>query len=292
MLGRLVVDGGRRGGYDKPIMSEQEAWRGALEMVRRTMTARGRTADGYFSLEGVRLHERALRAGKRVEMALVGHSFNERQEPRHQALLYDLLLAGCQLVIVPDEVIGELAEGRDLGAIIGVLPFPEPPTLAEILAGDGRPLFLVGANIQDPGNTGALLRTGLAAGASAFIAGGVCDPFHPKAVRTSMGSLFKLPILLYDETLAAISDLQERGVHCLGLAVDGAVSLPQAGLPDSGLAVVAGSEAFGLTEAVRQALDQVVSIPMREAVDSFSVNAAAAIALYEIGRRWGEDVHG
>lgn len=268
-------------------MSNEATWRGAVETVRRTMTARGRASSGLYSIEGLRLHERALRAGKRVQTAVTGETFYATQEPRIQALLYDLLLAGCELVVVPDDVIIDLTDGRDLGAIIGVLPIPEPVTLQSFLASPGEEplLLLVAADVKDPGNTGALMRTALAAGAAAFIAGGICDPFHPKAARTSMGSLFKLPVIPVDDSLAAIDYLAGQGIQCLGLAVDGAVPLPRAEFQEQGVAVVVGSEAFGLDEALREALDTTVAIPMRAGVDSYSVNAAAAIMLYEIGRR-------
>ncbi|MFN2137462.1 MAG: TrmH family RNA methyltransferase [Candidatus Promineifilaceae bacterium] len=268
-------------------MSDETVWRSAAEVVRRTMTARGRASSGLYSIEGIRLHERALRAGKRVQTAVVGEAFYATQEPRIQALLYDLLLAGCELVVAPDALLAELAEGRDLGAIIGVLPIPPSPDLASFLDLHNReaPLFLVAADIKDPGNAGALVRTALASGATALIAGGICDPYHPKAVRTSMGSLFKLPIIAVEDTVAALEQLAEVGIECVGLAVDGDVLLPKAEFGDTGLAVVVGSEAFGLDDALREAVDIIVAIPMREGVDSYSVNTAAAIALYEIGRR-------
>ena len=131
------------------------------------------------------------------------------------------------------------------------------------------------------------MRTALAGGARAFVACGISDPYHPKAIRTSMGSLFKLPIVTYSSAKALLPDLAVLGMHSVGLAVEGDVPLPLADFPEGGVALFVGSESWGLAPQVQQGLDCLVSIPMREAVDSYSVNAAAAIALYELGRRQG-----
>lgn len=256
-------------------------------MVRRAATAKGRERSGYFSIEGIRLHERALRAGWQVESAVLGCSFRQDMSPRIQTLLRDLEASGSSLVDVPDEVIIELTDGRDLGAIIGLLRRPDPPVLREVVSdrSGGTPLLLVADSIKDPGNTGALMRTALAAGANAFIACGISDPYHPKAVRTSMGSLFKLPVLAMSDTRELLVELSALRIQSLGLAVNADLSITQAAYSEQGVAILVGSEARGLAPETLEALDSLVSIPMRDGVDSYSVNAAAAIALYELGRR-------
>jgi tRNA G18 (ribose-2'-O)-methylase SpoU len=107
-----------------------------------------------------------------------------------------------------------------------------------------------------------------------------------------MGSLFKLPVLTYPSAKALMPDLAVLGIHSVGLAVEGDVPLPNADFSKGGVALFVGSESWGLAHQDRQRLDHLVSIPMREGVDSYSVNAAAAIALYEIGRQQGADRKG
>jgi TrmH family RNA methyltransferase len=271
------------------MMGNRDEWRSAVEAVRRAATAKGRAASGYFSIEGMRLHERAVRAGWQVEKAILARSFFDDKSPRVQALIKELAKKGCRFFPVADEIATELTDGRDLGAIIGLLRMPESPLLRDLVAADpNKPtLLLVAADIKDPGNTGALMRTALAGGASAFVACGISDPYHPKALRTSMGSLFKLPVLTYSSTKVLMPDLADLGMHNVGLAVEGEVSLPFADFSENGVALFVGSESWGLAHHVQQGLDCLVTIPMCEGVDSYSVNAAAAIALYEIGRRHG-----
>ena len=99
-----------------------------------------------------------------------------------------------------------------------------------------------------------------------------------------MGSLFKLPVLLYQEVNLLIADLRELGIESTGAVVSGGAPLPQLKFSDRGVAVFVGSEAWGLPAELQKEVDCLVSIPMKEGVDSLSVNAAAAIMLYEIDR--------
>ena len=270
----------------RKIMNKANNWHGTVEMIRRAETRKGRATGGYFSIEGIRLHERALRAGVHVQQAIVTISFQEDSSARVQILLADLQEQGCRVEVVPNDVIGEIIGGRDLGQILGLVRMPEQRQLADVTNSKDmkRPLFLVAVDVKDPGNVGALLRTAHASGATAFLATGISDPFHPKALRTTMGSLFKLPVLLYRDPLPLINQLRELGIETVGTAVSGGTLLTQATFSDTGVAVLIGSEAWGLPENVQMDVDRLVTIPMKAGVDSFSVNAAAAIVLYEIGR--------
>ena len=177
------------------VVAANESWQGDLERLRRAQTARGRAQSGTISIEGLRLHERALRAGRTVELALVGTAVLNSDSRRVQTLLAALREAGTRVVVVPDGIIQAETGGRDLGALLGLLARPTQPSLDELMREAARPLFLAAVDIREPGNVGALARTAHAAGATAFLTSGASDPYHPKALRTSMGSLLKLPVL-------------------------------------------------------------------------------------------------
>ena len=134
-------------------------------------------------------------------------------------------------------------------------------------------------NVVEPGGE---LQAG---GAAAVVSVGAGDPFHPRSVRTSMGSLFKLPTLRFDTSREAIAALDRLGACKIGAVSSGGSPLPRLDPGDGPIAVIVGSEAFGLEPRLANTLDERVTIPMREGVDSYSVNAAAAILLYELGHR-------
>ena len=252
-------------------------WRSVAETCRRLSAPAERGRSRRFILEGFRLHERAVRAGAQVETVLVTQADTT---PRMAALKDALSVSGARLVVAPDEIVKELTGGRGAGMLVGIAVMPKFPILP---AGSDPATFLVADGVEDPGNVGAMIRTALAAGCTGFIAIGISDPYHPKAVRTSMGSLFRIPIFRYDDSAQGIRALKASGVRCIGAVSRGGLPLQEADLGCGGdrTALFLGSEAGGLLEEVAEAMDATVTIPMAENVDSFSINAASAILLYD-----------
>lgn len=253
-------------------------------MIERTATAKGRAVSGYFSIEGTRLHERALRAGWWPTAVLVTQSVWQNPGERETAVLQQLANQNIPCHPIADAEMGTLTQGRRLGGLIGLLPLPQPINLADWLATHATPTLLIAVDVVDPGNVGGLLRTAHALGADLFVTVGGSDPFHPRAVRTSMGSLFKLPTVSTSlPDLFAM--LQTASLQTIGTVADGGVLLPQLDAGLGGTAVFMGSEYWGLPDDLAAQLDQRVTIPMSAGIDSFSVNAAAAIVLYELHRQ-------
>lgn len=274
---------------------------GLMAMIRRVHSPRGRQQAGLYSIEGTRLLERALRAGAPLVAVLAAESLAHSAAPRHRALIADMAAAGCPLTVVADEKVYELTEGRDLGPILGLVRLPPVKTLAEVVTAATQrqtasneaallprspspPLFLAALDIVDPGNIGALTRTAHAAGGAALLAVGASDPFHPRATRISRGSIFRLPVIYYPTTAEMLDDLGRGGVVTVGAVAAGGAPLPAFAWPRRPVAVLMGNEAEGLPAEVAAAVDYAVTIPMAAGVDSYSVNAAAAIICF--ARQW------
>jgi TrmH family RNA methyltransferase len=139
-------------------------------------------------------------------------------------------------------------------------------------------------DVVDPGNVGGMMRTAHALGADLLVTVGGSDPYHPRAVRTSMGSIFKLPLVTTTQP-ALLTALRAASIQTIGTVAESGIALPAFRQAAGGTAVFMGSEYFGLPENLANQLDVLVSIPMSSGIDSFSVNAAAAIVLYEIMRK-------
>lgn len=255
----------------------------ALEDVRRAATAKGRAELGAFAAEGVRLLQRGVRAGWWPRRLLLAESLREGELA---SLVTELGDAGCECLTLPDAALLELSDQRRSGLCTALFELPASAPLGDWLAVlPERSLVLALVDIDEPGNVGALLRTALACGAAGAVCVGRSDPFHPKAVRTSLGSLFKLPLARVASAEALLSALARHGVHALATVARGGESLERASLPEATMALLMGNEGQGLPAAVADAADGRVRIDLSDAIDSFSVNAAAAICLYEIQRR-------
>jgi TrmH family RNA methyltransferase len=159
-----------------------------------------------------------------------------------------------------------------------------PPNDLSAVAEDST-LVLVLASVRDPGNAGTLVRTARAVGADAvcFTTGSV-DPYGPKTVRASAGSLFGLKVVHSIPTVEAATHLRGMGLMLLGADARAPTSMYDADLRRP-VAFVVGNEAWGLPEEISEALDARVSIPMPGPVESLNVSVAGSLLLFEAARQ-------
>ncbi len=244
-----------------------------LKEIRRAVAQSGLTRGGYAVAETPHLLEEALRS--RCDIAAVIAS--ETAAGSTEALLG----GGVQpLTVVPDAVFRSLAATETPQ---GVITLVRPPVWSEEdLFGD-VPLVLVLDGLQDPGNAGAALRAAEAFGASgAVFLKGSANPFNPKAIRASAGSLFRVPMLAGLEPARLEGMLSVRHVTLYA-----AVPARGTPAPDTDFrtpcALAIGSEGHGLRPEL-ESIARPVRIPTR-AVESLNAAVAAAILLYEAARQ-------
>lgn len=249
-----------------------------LALLSSLHSREARATEGLFSIEGTRLLERALRSEAALEAAVLGASYGA--DGREAEVVRELERRGVSLHRIDDRAARELCGGRTFGTVQGLVR--RSPESSLTAAGD----VLVAVDVSDPGNAGALARTALLSNVAGFVAVGTTDPFHPKAARTSMGSIFRLPVLEFDRGGRALESLRGLGFRAVAAVARGGRSLyevrPSADVPH---AVFVGSEAHGLPPELAEACDERWTVPQREDADSFSVNAAASVLCYELARR-------
>lgn len=260
------------------------SWKHVVARLEAALSSDGRRFLGAFAVEGFRLVERAMSAGAPIEHVVVGESEYAAPSARMAKLLRAAERLYGPVVCVPESVVERLGEGRTLGAVHALVRLPLEGDLSQWLDSvvcDGRRVrLLVLEEMMDPGNVGALMRTAHALGAHALVAIGGTDPFHPRSARTSMGSIFRLPVFRVKNREEACALLRSKGVQMVGAATEAAIELPDADLKAEAMALFVGNEGQGLSGDLRSELDSLVKIPMSEAIDSLSVNAATAVILY------------
>lgn len=262
------------------------ALQGTLERIRRCATLKGRAQQGLYVIEGERVVRRALAAGVQLEQLLVAEGF--LSDPHSSALAQAIAAQRVAVEQVPRHVLTELTDGRNSGSCLALAKLPAPQALQtwwQSQTETASMTLLVLVNVREPGNVGALTRTALASGVNALVTLGETDPFHPKAVRSSLGSLFKLQHVAADNAVALSAFFQANRVHQVAAVAEGGVPLPRSRKLAFPLALYVGNETQGLPAELLAAVDEQVTIPMPSGVDSFSVNAATAIVLYEVAQR-------
>ena len=239
-----------------------------------------RDAAGLFLIEGYREVKRALEAGvKPVEFYSGPDWFLGENEP---ALMGEAQHAGAQLFELSKAAFAKVSY-RDRPDGLLAVARQWKRALADLPRGT-LPFLLVVEAIEKPGNLGTILRSADAAGVNAVI---VCDPvtdiFNPNVVRSSTGVLFSMPVVV--ATSAEVRAwLRARGVRAVATTPAAKMLYTEADLRGP-LALVMGSEQYGLSEFWLQGCDQLVRIPMAGQADSLNVAMAAMIALFEAVRQ-------
>ncbi|HXG43516.1 MAG TPA: RNA methyltransferase [Gemmatimonadales bacterium] len=249
-----------------------------LSTIRDLQRRRGRERRGLALAEGVRLVEEALAAAVPIRGAVVAPALEATS--RGKALKAALLRAGVPLESLGDRTLAALADTEHPQGVIAVV---EPPrrTLEDIRPGPRGAVLVLDA-VQDPGNVGALVRTALGLGAAGLVAlPGTADLSNPKALRGSMGALFRLPCAAADVP-ALLGWAARSGVAIWTSGVDGS---PVGSVRRRGpVALVVGNEGAGVHPALARAADATVAVPLAGPVESLNVAVAAGILLYEVLR--------
>ena len=223
-----------------------------VRLVRRLVSRHQRERTGLFVCEGEDLVEAALEAGLVPEAALV-----DSARP--------VDVPGGELV--DPAVIAELSSLAHPPRVIAVFRRDDLPRGME------RPIGLALWQVGDPGNVGTLLRVADAFGAFVALSPGCADPTGPKALRASVGSVFRVPTCSFDEAPG----------RRIGLVAHGGEPLDRLELGSGTTTFVLGAEREGLPADVP--CDARATIPTAGPAESLNVAAAGAIALYELARR-------
>lgn len=231
-----------------------------VKKLRRLALSRKR--EPQFLLEGRKLVGDAIASGIAIDAIVLSSAYRTNDAPA---------LESVETVVLPDALFRKISA---LESPEGILAIGKRPVPVTPLSG----LVAVAAGVQDPGNLGAMARVAEASGASGLVVlKGSADPFGPKALRGSMGSLLRLPV-------GEASDLSELPTFRKAAIV------PRGGADfrtvdwKRPLAVVFGGESTGLDATILAQCDLRISIPMQGAVESLNVATAAALILYEAAR--------
>jgi TrmH family RNA methyltransferase len=254
-----------------------------VKQLVRLRDRRPRDEAGMFIIEGYREVRRALeKAVPLQELYFSPDWFLGENEP---ALLAQAEAAGAQLFELSKDAFGKVAYRERPDGLLAVAP-QWKRTLADLTL-KTPPFILVVEAIEKPGNLGTILRSADAAGVDAVI---VCDPvtdiFNPNVVRSSTGVLFSVPVVVSEST-AVRTWLRDRGIRAVA-TTPAAESLYTATDLCGPLAIIMGSEQYGLSDFWLKESDARVRIPMAGQADSLNVAMATIITLFEAVRQRGQ----
>ncbi|WP_397539560.1 TrmH family RNA methyltransferase [Rummeliibacillus pycnus] len=229
-------------------------------------TRKERDRSGEFLIEGFHLVEEAIKNKSEILNLIV----REDVDIPASWNIDDIFV-----VEVTAQVANEFAETEHSQGIFAQV---KQPTVSDEEQNKWAKLLLVDA-VQDPGNVGTMIRTADAAGIDAVILGkGSADPFNPKTVRSTQGSIFHIPVVRGDLS-DWIDSLKEKGVRVYGTALENAVLYNQV-KKEGKFALVMGNEGSGIDAQLLAKTDANVIIPIMGKAESLNVAVATGIVLY------------
>jgi TrmH family RNA methyltransferase len=261
-----------------------------VKQLRQAFARAEVTESGDCAIEGLRILEEAIRSGLRFSAVF----FRESAQDRAERLLPQIG-AQVETLLLPDKLFDSLVPSESPQGVAALVRLREF-SLDDLLESERLQVgpIVVLAGVQDPGNLGTILRSSEAFGSAGVVLGeGTVSPFNSKVVRASAGSVFRLPVIhgqVHGRAKSAtkldeVSEkLRAQGVRLIATSSHKGTPLDQSDLKGR-TAIFFGNEGSGLPRDVMAKMDEFISIPHAEQVESLNAGVAASIVLYEAARQ-------
>lgn len=243
-------------------------------LVQLNQKAKARREEDVFVVEGVKMFLEAPK--EKLREVYVSESFLAKCSCRER-----LEQAGYE--VVSDQLFAKISDTCTPQGILCVVE--QFHYKMQQLLQKENPVFLLLENIQDPGNLGTMLRTGEGAGISGVIMSrDTVDLYNPKVIRSTMGSIYRMPFLYAEDFAEAIGEVQKAGVSVYAAHLKGKTSYMKQDY-QKGTAFLIGNEGNGLREETAELADVYIRIPMEGQVESLNAAVAASVLMYEAHRQ-------
>ncbi len=245
-----------------------------MKQLRATFAGQMRLSGGMVAIEGDHLLEEALLSGMVLKTVFV----SERRD------VPGMVPRTVEVLRLTEDVFGSAVETRSPQGVAALI-VPPVHKLEEVMGSDGAtPLILIAAGLQDPGNLGTLVRSAEAFGATGVLTTpGTVSAWNQKALRASVGSVFRMPVVAAREV--EVAGLKAWGVRLLAaVGGSGATAAQETDFIGS-CALMIGNEGAGLSSEWIKMADERVTIPCPGPVESLNAAVAGSLLLYEASRQ-------
>ena len=245
-------------------------------VVELRKKAKARNEAGLFVAEGLRMVSEL--PPDRAWRLYVSESFLKNRENA------GLLERFSRYEIVTDQVFSAMSDTQTPQGILALVKQYEY-RVEDILKSPGPAHIMILETIQDPGNLGTILRAGEGAGVTGIIMNnGTADIYNPKVIRSTMGSIYRVPFVYVDDLRATLNLLRKQNIHLYAAHLAGKNSYDEEDY-HGGTGFLIGNEASGLEKETAAMADTLIRIPMLGQVESLNAAVASAILMYETARQ-------
>lgn len=243
-------------------------------LIQLNKKAKFRNEQEVFLIEGIKLFQEAPK--NCIKSIYISESLFNRKE--HEKILGDF-----QYEVVKDDIFQRVSDTKTPQGIICVVQ-QQKYTLKDLINQPDSHLILL-EDLQDPGNVGTIIRTGEGAGVTGVILSkNSVDIYNPKTIRSTMGSIFRMPFLYVEDFYETLSELKKEGVKTYAASLDGTKFYDEENYRQS-IGFLIGNEGNGLSEKAMNSADFKIKIPMEGSVESLNAAVAATVLMYEAYRQ-------
>ena len=237
--------------------------------------AKARNESGLFVAEGLRIFKEIPR--DQIDSIFVSESFLKEEERKH-------LIDGMKYEVLTDEVFQVMSDTKTPQGILALVK-QHAYTPEDLTRVPGPAFLMILENIQDPGNLGTIIRAGEGAGITGVLMNSTtADIYNPKVIRSTMGSVFRVPFVYTDNLTDSILQLKKKGIKLYAAHLNGRNNYEKEDYTvDTGFLI--GNEANGLTEDTARLADAYIKIPMMGSVESLNAAVAASVLMFETARQ-------
>lgn len=236
--------------------------------------AKARKEQRLFVVEGRKMYEEVPEAW--LEKVYVSERFLKEADAGK-------LLGARDYEVVADAVFQSISDTQTPQGILCLVRMPQYE-FSQLLQGRDTHILVL-ESIQDPGNLGTMLRTGEGAGITGVLMNRTTvDVFNPKTIRSTMGSIYRVPFFVADDLAAAVEALKKAQVKVYAAHLRGE-KLYDAPSYCGGTAFLIGNEGNGLSDEIAEKADMYIRIPMAGQVESLNAAVSAALLMYEANRQ-------
>lgn len=242
-----------------------------INLVQKSKTRR---EQDVFVTEGIKMFQEA--PADKIKEVYVSESFYEKANAGEK-------LEQCNYEILTDELFKKVSDTQTPQGVLCVMK--QYHYELQDLFRKENPLFLILEDIQDPGNLGTMVRTAEGAGVDGIImTKGTVDIYNPKTIRSTMGSVYRMPFIYTEDLQGVMKQLQDKNVKLYAAHLKGNCSYHQMDFKGA-TAFLIGNEGNGLKDETADAADVYMKIPMEGKVESLNAAVASVILMYEAARQ-------
>lgn len=269
------------GGADSMITSTSNARIKRLVTLKKKRKARDE--EGVFLTEGIRMF-REVPKGWLKEL-YVSESFWEKDG---ELVKEQVKRHGISFEVLSDRVYEYVSDTKTPQGVLCVIGQQREMCPEDLLkpGQDGKqPFLMVLDNLQDPGNMGTIIRTAEGAGVTGVLMSRDCvDIYNPKTIRSTMGSIYRMPCCYTDDLQGMLGQMKETGIRTYAAHLAGNTYYDEEDYT-TGCAFLIGNEGNGLREEIAKLADTYIKIPMEGEVESLNAAIAATVLMFEAGRQ-------